>query len=127
MKISFRETKAFLQGGPYISPIPYPTSPMIPSIGDPYTYELINIRCPECKSEKGKKYADTDTVTCCGCNSRISLDSLDKSYSDMAITPQTLMDYMGGNTNNEQGGVFYHPESPNQDTWTGTNKGRLGN
>lgn len=125
MRISIRDkeyTKAYLGGGPYVNTVPYPTSPMIPALGDPYTYELIKIRCPECGPEKGKKYANSEEVICCGCNNRISLDFIDKSFSPNALNPSTLNAYQGGNTNNEAGGVQYHQESPNQDTWTGVNR-----
>jgi len=123
MKISCRDIhkKAWLDGGPFVTKNPYPTSPMIPSIGDPYTYELIKIKCPNCNCEEGKKYAASDEVFCSECKSRISLDFIDKSFSSpLALKPSTLNAYPGSNTNNEAGGVQYHKEPYNPpSTWTG--------
>jgi len=129
LKISKRDndyTKAYIGQDVYHESISYPTNWLIPENGDPSKYRGISdnqLFCEECKKPVLIKTKNTKTetpLTCPFCSGRLSHVVRDKAYGPLAMTPSTLNFGMGSSTNNESGGVMYHPSpGPNQDTFSG--------
>lgn len=127
MIISARQVNAWVGQQVYHEDVAYPTNTLIPENGDPAKYENLpeSFSCPSCKklvllgNPENLDNTGNAEFTCPDCNSRFSHKVLDKSWSHYATTPGLLDIGMGGNTNNEQMGVNYHPgANSNQDTFS---------
>ena len=102
----------------------------IPENGDPSKYNDVSSAdslCPHCKKPVKLNKVDDPTsmlntdgmYDCPECGGRFSNVTRDKGYSNYAMNPGTLDGFGGGNTNNEQMGINYHPgATTNQDTFT---------
>ena len=125
---NLKQIKAYI-GNAYHDSVPYPVNPTVPGNGDPGKYEdqtTEGANCPFCKKPINLN-AKVDPATmlntdgmydCPHCGGRFSTVGMNRSWSNVAMTPATF-DFSGSNVNNEAMNINYHPgASMNQDTFS---------
>lgn len=122
-RISTRHN-AYLQQDTAHEPVPFEASVMIPENANPSKFQEIDQdTCMNCKGVKLiKKYDDKnhqDIYVCPKCNSRSSQKAFNgRSVSRYSMDPGTLNYDSGASTNNEAGGVKYHNEPTQHDSFS---------